>query len=223
MQVLGVDGYTKGWVAIVSDDGAYAGAVVAGTLSELASRFAGAEVIGVDVPIGLPSTEPRPADGEAKRFVGPRRSSVFPTPPREALEAESYADARRWCREHLGRGLSAQSYALRGRILEADALAADEDRLHEVHPEVSFRALAGAPLAHAKKTWNGQMERLRLLEDAGIAVPRNLDEAGRVPPDDVLDAAVAAWTATRIARGEARTLPADPPTDPRGRPAAIWY
>lgn len=88
---------------------------------------------------------------------------------------------------------------------------------------MSFRALAGAPIAHAKKAWNGQTERLRLLEDAGIAVPRNLDEAGGVPPDDVLDAAVAAWTATRIVRDKARTLPADPPTDPRGRPIAIWY
>lgn len=223
MQVLGVDGYKKGWVAIALQGGAYADGIVAETLSELASRFAGAAVIGVDIPIGLPSTEPRPADGEAKRFVGTRHSSVFPTPPREALETETYADARRWCREHWGRGLSAQSYALRDRILEADALAAEEDRLHEVHPEVSFRALAGAPLTHPKKTWNGQMERLRLLEEADIAVPRNLDEAGEVPPDDILDAAVAAWTATRIARGEARTLPTDPSADPRGRPIAIWY
>jgi predicted RNase H-like nuclease len=81
--------------------------------------------------------------------------------------------------------------------------------VHEVHPEVSFAVLAGRPLAFAKRTWNGHRERLRLLGRAGIKIPERLD-AGLVPADDVLDAAVAAWTATRIARGEQVTFPADP-------------
>ena len=40
--------------------------------------------------------------------------------------------------------------------------------------------------------------------------------------DDVLDAAAAAWSARRIAAGEAISLPAHPPVDTRGRPIAIW-
>ena len=81
--------------------------------------------------------------------------------------------------------------------------------MREVHPEVSFALLAGGPLAFAKRTWNGQRERLRLLAVAGIELPDRLD-VGLVRADDVLDAAVAAWSAIRIARGEHVTFPGDP-------------
>ncbi|MGH9461043.1 MAG: DUF429 domain-containing protein [Vicinamibacteria bacterium] len=41
-------------------------------------------------------------------------------------------------------------------------------------------------------------------------------------PDDVLDAAAASWSAARIARGEAASLPAPPERDANGYPMAIW-
>jgi predicted RNase H-like nuclease len=40
--------------------------------------------------------------------------------------------------------------------------------------------------------------------------------------DDVLDAAAAAWTANRIATGQAMTLP-DPPELSDGLRICIWY
>src|SRR5205823_2691454 len=89
-----------------------------------------------------------------------------------------------------------------------------EERIFEVHPEVSFAALAGRHLAHPKRSWNGQMERRRLLAEHGLEVPDEL-AAGTASADDVLDAAVAAWSAERIARGEAKTLPAEPPEQAR--------
>jgi hypothetical protein len=61
------------------------------------------------------------------------------------------------------------------------------------------------------------MERLRLLDAAGIALPREIDPPA--PAVDVLDAAVAAWSALRVARGQAFTLPSD--REP-GEPA-IFY
>jgi predicted RNase H-like nuclease len=42
------------------------------------------------------------------------------------------------------------------------------------------------------------------------------------PIDDVLDAAAAAWSANRIAKGEAVSLP-DPPESKDGLQVAIWY
>ena len=52
------------------------------------------QVIAVDIPIGLPdSAEPRAADIEARKLLGKRRSSVFPTPHRAVLEAPTYAKA----------------------------------------------------------------------------------------------------------------------------------
>jgi predicted RNase H-like nuclease len=77
-----------------------------------------------------------------------------------------------------------------------------------------------------KKTWNGMHARRRRLADAGIVLPDELGEiqpAHRVGIDDIIDAAIAAWTARRIARGKARSFPADATQkDASGRIIAIW-
>ena len=210
----GADACRGGWVAIVLDDGAFVASCREPTFPLLLSALAGATAIGVDIPIGLPHAGARSADVAARAYVGPRRSSVFPAPSRAAVLAATYAGARAAVPS-----LSAQSFALRAKILEVGACL--EERVFEVHPEVSFAALAGRHLLHAKRSWNGQMERRRLLAAAGIELPDAL-AAGEAAADDVLDAAIAAWTASRRARGEAATLPPDPPLQD-GRPVAIWY
>lgn len=210
----GVDACKGGWVAVVIDDRRFTDSLLAATFAQMLRALADATAVGVDIPIGLPSEGARPADLEARRFMGPRRSSVFPTPPRTALVAATYADAR-----EVVPSLSAQSFALRAKILEVETCL--EERVFEVHPEVSFAALAGRHLPYSKRSWNGQMERRRLLATAGIELPDAL-MAGQAPADDVLDATVAAWSAARKARGEAATLPSDPPLQ-AGRRVAIWY
>lgn len=212
--VAGVDACRGGWVAIVLDDGRFADSLFAAGFTQLLDGLARAAAVGIDIPIGLPDAGPRAADVAARAFVGPRRGSVFPTPPRVALLAASYAEARQ-----IVPSLSAQSFALGKKILEVERCL--EERVFEVHPEVSFAALAGRHLRHSKRSWNGQMERRRLLSVAGIVLPDEL-AAGEAAADDVLDAAVAAWTAARQANGEAATLPVDPPLLD-GRPVAIWY
>ena len=212
--VAGVDACRGGWVAVVAEDGVFVDSLLTRTFAELLDRLRGATTLGVDIPIGLPSDRPRAADLEARAFVRPRRNSVFPTPPRIALAAATYAEARL-----LVPSLSAQSFALGKKILEVESHL--EERMLEVHPEVSFAALAGRHLLYSKRSWNGQMERRQLLAKAGFELPEEL-VAGQAPADDVLDATVAAWSAARKARGEAQTLPADPPTQD-GRPVAIWY
>jgi len=162
-----------------------------------------AEVVAVDIPIGMPESAPRPADIAACRFVGARRSSVFPTPARAVLEAPTYADARRIAVELTGKSVSAQSYALRQRILEVDEHARRDARVVEVHPEVSFCELARRPLPSKHRT-AGLAERRALLEEAGIQVP---DSVPRIAEPDLLDATVAAWSAARYARGDAVPLP----------------
>jgi predicted RNase H-like nuclease len=200
---LGVDAARGGWIAVVLQDGSFADCAWERRFPVLLERFPEAAAVGVDVPIGLPEAGARRrADVEARRVVGPRRSSVFFTPPRAALEAPTYAAAR-----VLVPSVSAQGWALRTAILDVDRVR--DPRVHEVHPEVSFALLGGAPLLFAKRTWNGHRERVRLLASAGIELPDRLD-AGVVAADDVVDAAVTAWSATRIARGEHLTLPPDP-------------
>lgn len=208
MQVLGIDGYPRGWVAVVLEEGRFSQAALARSLAELLADFPEAAVVGVDIPIGLPESELRQADKDAKEFVGPRGGSVFPTPPRSVLEQPSHAEAVREChRLGLG-GISRQAYALRGKILEVASLALGDERIAEVHPEVSFREMAGEPLRWAKATWNGLMLRRSLLTGAGIHVPDRIHDE-RTPAVDLLDAAAAAWSAHRYALGRAIPLPAD--------------
>jgi hypothetical protein len=85
---------------------------------------------------------------------------------------------------------------------------------------VSFCALVGSQLGFSKTTWNGQTIRRRALAREGIELPDKLSEAGGVPVADVLDAAVAAWSARRYAQRRADSLPADAE---HGQREVIWY
>ena len=222
VRVVGADVWKKGWIAVVTVDGWIASIDAYDTMAELSSTEAEAEVIAVDIPIGLPIAPPRDADAAARRFIGARGSSVFPTPPRDVLERGTYKEALRFSRKRYGIGLTAQSYALRDRILETDSVARSDARLIEIHPEVTFRALAGRPLEFSKRTWNGHSERRRLLSGAGLSLPDRLpDAAGSVPAHDILDATAGAWTAARYAAGEARTVPDEMPLPGFGE--VIWY
>jgi predicted RNase H-like nuclease len=151
-----------------------------------------------------------------------RRNSVFMTPPAAVLEAASYAEANVIAARVLdGKKISRQAWALQQNIAVVEAVARRDGRIIEVHPEVSFCAMRGREhLAYAKTTWNGQALRRAALATHGIVLPEQLDQAGGVPPADVLDAAAVAWTARRHARGESESLP---PGRERGRPGAIWY
>ncbi len=222
MHAAGVDACKGGWVAVVLGAEGFHRAVVASGFELLVAALDDVSVIAVDIPIGLPEAQPRAADAAARAFVGPRRSSVFTTPPRVVLQAPNYQAARTVARRQFTRGISAQSYSLAPKILEVGEIADRDDRLVEVHPEVSFRAMAVDPLDHPKKTWNGQMARRLLLEGEGISIPIDLGVAGAVAPDDVLDAAAAAWSGRRKAHGLAESLP-DPPEVLSGIKAAIWY
>lgn len=225
MRVVGIDGCKAGWVAVVLDASGVTGVEVCATVNVLIETCGPVEVVGIDMPIGLPQEGLRDADRLARKRIGVRASSVFSTPPRAALDAQTYEQASALSRRHQGRGLSKQSFNLLPKIREVDALVRRPGgpRVVEVHPEVSFRALHEADLRFSKKTWNGQMLRRRLLAHVGVEIPGALGAAGAVPADDVLDAAAVAWSARRVAAGQARSLPESPPRDGEGIEMAIWY
>jgi len=219
---IGIDGCPRGWVAIGLDDQGFSEAFLAPNFAELLDRCAESQVIAVDIPIGLTDVGFREADLTVRSFLRGRASSLFTTPPRSALEAEEYAAACELSRKLTGKAFSRQSWALKKKIMEVDPFIGDS-RIWEVHPEVSFRLMADHDLTYSKKTWGGQQERRHLLESVGVRVPDHLGEADRAGADDVLDAAAAAWTARRIAQGEARSFPEDSEqSDRSGRVIAIW-
>ncbi|MEX1310282.1 MAG: DUF429 domain-containing protein [Candidatus Sulfomarinibacteraceae bacterium] len=206
----GADVVKGRWVVVVLEDGRFQRALVVDHLLQLRSRFGVPDLLALDIPIGLPQSGgdwPRPADLAARELVGPRRSSVFLAPPRPVFDRKTFASGNNLHRRLTGQGISRQSWGLRDRVLEAEFFVGENPNTIEAHPEVCFRAMKGKPLDVAKKTWNGQMERRALLEAQGIELPDRLEgPAGKVPPDDVLDAAAAAWTAWRCAAGRGEAL-----------------
>lgn len=223
--MVGVDGCRDGWVGVAPDaDGprAYVAPDLAGLIAR-AEQDGPVARVGVDIPIGLVETGWRDADLRAAAALGPRRASIFRTPVREALEATDHAAGVAISRTASGAGFSIQAWGLRAKVLEVDALVrAGEDRVYEVHPELSFATMAGHPAGHPKKTWPGQRERLALLDAAGIRLDALVGTTGTAAPDDVIDAAAAAWTARRLVEGTAVSFPDPPQRTPAGPAAAIW-
>jgi predicted RNase H-like nuclease len=254
--VYGVDGARGGWAVAVVElpaagdpDGrvtglrwrTFRGQDAAG-LGDLltAARQDGAVAIGVDCPIGLPSSAWRPCDLAAKRRLGRGSARVFLAPPRAVLAAPTYADARAVARELVGKGISAQTYGIRRIVLAVDdALRAvpgqparpqpagqparqragrsPDGPVLEVHPELSFMAMSGRapgdPLP-SKRIPQGRRARLD-------AVARWVGPAALDPPsgDDHLDALAAAWSAWRWACGTAEVLGGE--LDEHGLPMRI--
>jgi len=196
-------------------------------LAELAVADGPLQVIAMDIPIGLADTGRRRADQLARQALGRRWPSLFITPVREAVEAGDFPAALAANRRLAGEGISRQAFALRAKILDVDewlrATSPPPVRVVEVHPELSFAQLAGAPLAVRKSTWAGAERRRTLLAQAGITLPGDLGLAGeQAGVDDVLDAAAAAWTARRVIQGMARSRPDPPEMFSDGLPSAIW-
>lgn len=225
-RVLGVDACKAGWVGLVLT-GLNCGAYVADTIDELV-EMADADgplaVVAIDIPIGLPDRGRRQAEVLARKAVGTLTSSVFMTPTRAALDVLDHPTASARNRELTGEGISRQAFSLKPKLHQVERwVRQTHHRVVEVHPEVSFAELADAPLTVRKSTWAGAECRRQLLADAGVLLAGDLGETGRrVAVDDVLDAAVATWTARRVLTGQAQARPNPPEVFSDGLPCAIW-
>ena len=167
--------------------------------------------VGVDMPLSCPEYGERSCDLAVKKALGPFGSSLFVTPTCAALACSTQREASAVNRGRGGKGVSAQAFALRSKIAEVAATPTSA-ALVEVHPELSFHLLG--PVQHGKRTWAGVRERVAVLEAQGLH-PMEWETGGWAAADDTLDAAVAAVSAHRYARG--RALGFGPDEGPR-----IW-
>lgn len=227
MNVVGIDSCPKGWIAVELDS----------ETTELIPRFfarfaevldscADASVITVDIPIGLTDGKPRACDIAARQRLGwPGMASVFPAPARSMIGITDYKEAKEQSRARYGHAVTRQTFSIFRKVAEVDAALTQElrERVHEVHPELSFWAMNGRnTLQYGKKTQAGFEDRLALLARhfAGFNVPTTRAEAKTMAPlagvDDLLDAIAAAWTARRMLDGVAEHLPTVPEYDERG-------
>ena len=217
-RAVGADGAHGGWAVAEVEGSPDAARVLRWHLLPAASQVLAlpGDAVGVDMPVGLPERGRRACDLQAKAVLGRAHPRVFLTPPRGVLRAASYDEAGARHRELTGGlGLSVQTWHLVPRIREVDEVA-DDPRLVETHPELSFAALGGAGPLPSKKTAQGRAARIDLLE-------RVFGPLTGVPPrDDGLDALACAWSALRWVAGVATVLPrGEPPLDARNRPMRI--
>ncbi|HXZ84220.1 MAG TPA: DUF429 domain-containing protein, partial [Myxococcota bacterium] len=114
--VVGVDGCKGGWIAATRRGARRIDAL------ELLLREALPDLVAVDIPVGLSDAGPRRCDQEARALLRGRASSVFRAPIRPMLAARSQSEASALGRSLDGKGISAQSWAITGKIREVDEL-----------------------------------------------------------------------------------------------------
>ena len=239
MYVVGVDGCRAGWLAIPSTQSGSWEAEVLPDFAALWKKHREADLILVDIPIGLKEGGPeaRRCDAEARKILGPRKSSVFPVPCRSAVYQLNYDAAIKENLRRTGKSIFKAVWMIVPKIREVDELLSQDgsarNRMRESHPEVCFWALnGGRPMAFNKKTGAGQAERQAVLEN--ILSPIFSDLAHlmsatwtfnrqEVAPDDVLDALALAATAFLGQNRGPATIPAEPDTDTRGLPMEMVY
>ena len=229
----GVDGAPWGWaVVVMALNRITIQKVVA--LSDLFDDRSDLKIVAIDVPIGLLESYEqggRACDRAARKLLGRHRgSSVFPAPVRSALTANSWHSACAISRASApqGKAISKQTFAILPKIREIDALLQNRMELRavvrEVHPEVSFAELVGKPMINRKSSIAGREERRKALTHVFPKL-RMIEDAGRqqgLTVEDIMDATVACWSASRLAAGIGRGLPETVSVDSTGLPMVIW-
>ncbi len=188
----------------------------------------------IDIPIGLPQSiaDIRP-DKIVRRRLGPKGSSIFDTPCRQAVYAEDKAVARANNIEVLGKSLSEQSIAISKAIRQVDEFLNNnsewKNRLLESHPEYCFMMLSnGKPVTENKKEKSGQEIRLEILRRlyplADKVIEKYLNDVPyRKKLDDVIDALCLAVVGKLSVENGLKSIPEEPMEDSNGLKMQIVY
>ena len=222
MAVAGIDRWRGGWV-IAELSTTRVTLWTAKHIADACDRLATHEAVAIDMPIALAPRGTRSAEAEIRSVLGSSARSVFTSPTRAAVVAESQRAATDINRAHEGPGISAQAFGLFASICELRATLDGPGFAHwwETHPETSFALMNDGPPLASKRTAGGVGQRLeQIARHLGLNHQVLLDAPDKVPVDDVLDAIASAWSARRIAAGTA-ALFGDPGRDDQGFPVGI--
>jgi len=222
-RAIGLDGFRKGWVAVLLDGDLHEIRFCRDIAEALSVRF---DRAAIDIPIGMTDDGERACDLLAREKLRPHSSRVF-AGARRWLWTE-FTDPDRANRSALERGqkrVSRQLWHLGPKIMEVDRFV-QANRAHDIceaHPELVFLRLNDGKPLPSKKSEDGIRLRRRLLKREGI---RTIDRwlADQRPGtgakcDDVLDACAVAIAA----RDAAGCVPeGTAPRDAYGVPMQIW-
>ncbi|WP_082656091.1 DUF429 domain-containing protein [Bradyrhizobium valentinum] len=221
-RALGLDGFSKGWVAVLLD-GDVQEISFHRDITDALSRSC--DRAGIDIPIGMSDHGERDCDLLARAKLRPHASRVFAGARRWLWsEFSDPNDANREAQRRRQKRVSRQLWHLGAKIMEVDAFVrANPSRdIREVHPELVFLRLNDNEPLPSKKSAGGVALRRALLKQSGF---RQIDrwlthERSGAKPDDVLDACAVAIAA----REPAGSVPEGaPPVDAHGLPMRIWF
>lgn len=221
---IGLDGFSKGWVAVLLDGKRQEISFHRDVREALSRPF---DRAGIDIPIGMTHDGERDCDLLARAKLRPHTSRVF-TGARRWLWLEfSDPDAANWEAQRRGqKRVSRQLWHIGAKIMEVDAFvrAHPSRDIREVHPEAVFLRLNGDEPLPSKKSAEGIAQRRALLKRSGIhQIDQWLTKArigSGAKRDDVLDACAVALAA----REPHGSLPErNPLPDTHGLPMQIWF
>ncbi len=221
---IGADGCKGGWIAAVISGGRLQ-VEKYGTIEELVQAHPASDQILIDMVIGLPGTKQqiRP-DAEARKILKKRSSTVFPSPCRQAVYAQSKQKQTEENQKVLGAGLSSQAIAIFPKIRELDEFlqhhAEFRNVIKESHLEVCFAKLNGAVVMTKKQRCAGMLERVKILRrylpQADVRFITEQAEKYRCMEDDIVDAVCLAVTANLYSQGKGEPIPQKPMQDDTG-------
>lgn len=230
---VGIDGCKGKWVAaVISEDGFEVDKF--NTIDEICRKYSDADTMIIDIPIGLPESlnDLRP-DKIVRKQLGKKGSSIFDTPSRQAIYAESKEHARELNISALSRSLSEQSLAIGKAIRQVDEFLNRnpewKNRLLESHPEYCFMKLNGnQPILEKKTEPDGQALRLEVLNKHYLQSEDVIQKFLRDVPyrkkiDDVIDALCLAVIGMISNDLGLKSVPEEPMEDPEGIKMQIVY
>ena len=232
--LAGIDGCSFGWLCITKDlENDTLKSMIFKSAAELFAQTPTPAVFAIDIPIGLTNSGPRQCDIQARRLLGARRgTSVFPAPIRPVMNVASRVEADKIHRSIDERGVNVFSWNLYPRIRDVDAELQKNshlrDKVYEVHPELSFKALNnGVPIIVAKRNPEGESIRRSLIEkyfgSGAFGEIRKKHYVKDAANHDINDAFAVLWTAERIYCGKALSIPTKIEFDSVGLKMGIWY
>jgi len=221
---IGVDGCRSGWGTAVLDHGELRLEIYK-SIASLVKAYPSFDAFLIDMAIGLKNSpdQVRP-DIAARKELGPKASSVFPIPSRDAVYAKGEEQQKKANLRRLGKSLSKQSLAIIPKIQELDVFLSDhpeyKGKILESHPEVDFARLNGSVVLSKKKEEPGPSERIHILSEYldKEDLSNLYDKAKELGcgQDDLIDAICLAVTAALHAHGQSETLPQKPEPDEKG-------
>jgi len=221
---IGADGCRGGWIACILDHGEMR-IERYDSVETLIQAYPDFDAFLIDMAVGLRTSanQLRP-DDLARKELGPRSSSIFPIPCRQAVYAATEEEKKQANIKVLGKSLPKQTINIIPKIRELDEFLTVhpeyKNRILESHPELDFARLHGSVVLSRKKEFTGFSERTAILKKY---LPKESfsgmwDKAKelRCNPDDLLDAICLAVTAALSSQDMCETIPAEPEQDDNG-------